>query len=361
MRDHAGANLIARIKTRDFRNLEAAALDFPAGRHLISGPNGAGKTSLIEAIYVLATTRSFRAPRLADCARHPERAFALAGETVAGHHLELEIAGDKRLRRLDFGQSKLADHLAALPVVAWTSADLEILLGPPAARRRLLDRGVVGLRPARIDLIRRYREALEAKKRLLQDRADSDLLVPWQVLLARFGAELQAARADFVGRLSGALERLMTAADLGLPKCALRYRPSPANALEGEVAILAASERALERERVLGQPLLGPQRDELELEFDGHALKRVASAGERKAIGLLLTLAHGRVLEEAEVKPLYLLDDLDAELDIVRLAKLWSILDSGRQILATSNRPEVFPRDQVEFSWRCSGGRFAIA
>jgi DNA replication and repair protein RecF len=357
VRGHAGAHLIARLAARSFRNLEDLTLDLAAGRHLIFGPNGAGKTSLLEAIYTLATTRSFRTARLQDCARHGTHTFALAGATTAGQHLELEVQSDKRTRRLDFGASKLADHLAALPVVAWTSADLEILLGAPAARRRLLDRGLVGLRPARLDLIRQAREALEAKRRLLQDRVEADVLAPWQTLLARISAELQAARADFTIRLAQAFEALLQEAEFDLPGCSLAYRPSPSEALEGEAAILRAFERVIEREKLLGQPLIGAQRDELEIRFGDQALKRVASAGERKVIGVLLALAHGRVLEEAGVQPLYLLDDLDAELDRERLAKLWSALDSGRQILATSNRPEVFPADQIEYRWRCAEGR----
>ncbi|MGH9363537.1 MAG: DNA replication/repair protein RecF, partial [Thermoanaerobaculia bacterium] len=72
--------MLVQLAARGFRNLEPLAWEPAPGSHLLLGGNGAGKTSLLEAAYALATTRSFRTPRLADCVRHGETAFHLAGE-----------------------------------------------------------------------------------------------------------------------------------------------------------------------------------------------------------------------------------------------------------------------------------------
>lgn len=353
--------MLSAFAARSFRNLENESLELHPGRHLILGPNGAGKTSLLEAFYVLATTRSFRAARLQECARHGEPAFFLRGQLADGRQFELYAQADKSEKRLNGHRAALADYLATQPVVAWTSADLEILLGAPVARRRFLDRGVVGRRPAMLLVLSRYRQALDEKRRLLAVPGFGDAeMEPWNLLLAEAAAELIAQRATLVEKLAVELARLHQDIDLDLPPVNLRYKSSPRHGLEGSATIAESLERCLEQERVLRQPLQGPHRDELEITWDDHPIRRVASAGERKALGLLLTLAFARVLEAEGLRPLYLLDDLDAELDRKRLLRLWRLFEKApeeRQVFVTSNRPEVWSEAAVERRWSCERGQ----
>ncbi len=113
---------------------------------------------------------------------------------------------------------------------------------------------------------------------------------------------------------------------------------------------------ASKRERLLQQPILGPHRDDLSIRWDGYELRRVASAGERKALGLALLAAHGRILADVGRDPVYLLDDADTELDQDRLTALWGMFSSAGQLFATSNRPEVWKRIRVDHPWRCEAG-----
>jgi len=350
------------IEARLFRNLHPLRLEVGCGRHVLLGPNGAGKTSLLEAIYLLATTRSFRTARPAEAIRHGEKSFLIALRTEHGDQLEMSIDGSERKRRRNGKAADLAAYIATLPVVSWTSADLEILLGAPASRRRLLDRGVLGRRPAAIATISGYRQALDAKRGLLQkDRFAPAELEPWNLLLAGFAADLAAERQIFVAGLGHALRELAEKSDLGLPPLELEYRPSPAKALLGKEALFAAFEASIRSETAQRQPLIGPQRDELEIRFGGKPLRQVASAGERKALSLMLTLAQGRLLQAQGRNPVYLLDDLDAELDRERRRRIWRLVepsaDTPTQVFATSNRPEIWPASEVDFRWSCTEGR----
>ncbi|HEX6201640.1 MAG TPA: AAA family ATPase, partial [Thermoanaerobaculia bacterium] len=123
--------MLVRLTARTFRNLEPLDLRPAPGRHLLVGGNGAGKTSLLEAVYVLATTKSFRTSRIADCARHGAGGFHLGGEVEAGARVALEVgwraapgglesageaAGGERLRLVNGRTAPLAEHLAVLPV-----------------------------------------------------------------------------------------------------------------------------------------------------------------------------------------------------------------------------------------------------
>jgi len=302
------------LSARDFRNLRPLDWTPGPGSHLLLGGNGAGKTSVLEAIYALATTRSFRTPQIADCVRHGASSFHLRGEVHGERRIDLEVGWSEgeRLRLVNGKPAPLAAHLAALPVVAWSSAaEAEVLVGAPAARRRFLDRGILGLRPSALDTLSRYREALLHKRQLLL--AGGDLEV-WNEILADLGAEIAAQRARYVEEVAARLREVIEVSELPFPEVVLRYRPSPPAAVAGRQALAQALAQAAAAERRRGVPLVGAQRDQLEILWNGHEIRRVASAGERKALSLLLLGAHARVLSHAGREPLVLLDDADAEL-----------------------------------------------
>jgi DNA replication and repair protein RecF len=352
--------MLSQLLASDFRNLEALDWWPGPGSHLLLGGNGAGKTSLLESIYVVATTRSFRAAQLGDCVRHGATAFRVHAEVETDRRAGLEVAWveGKRVRFLNGKATTLAEHLAALPVVAWTAAEAQVLLGGPQPRRRFLDRGVIGGRPAALEVLGRYREALGQKRELLLQGGIG--IEIWNELLATLAAELIELRHAYVERLRGALAAVIEASGLPFPPVELAYRPSPAAGLEGAETIAASLERIADRERKRQIPLLGPHRDDLEILWGGHDVRRVASAGERKALSLLLLAAHGRTVEAAGRSPVYLVDDADAELAPATHAAVWKVFQGAGQLFASSNRPQVWLTLEVGKIWEMERGKISL-
>ncbi len=359
--------MLAQLAARDFRNLEPLSWRPAPGSHLLLGGNGAGKTSLLEAVYVLATTRSFRASQIGDCARHGAGSFHVQGEIDTDRRATLEVGwmDGQRVRALNGKVTPLAEHLGVLPVVAWTAAaEAEVLVGAPKARRRFLDRGVVGIRPGALEVLGRYREALRQKRGLLLSDgagiAGTAGMEIWNEMLAATAADVIAQRHRYVELLKVRLAEVLAACGLPFPTIELRYSPSPADGLEGQETIARALDRVADRERRRQMPLLGPQRDELEILWGPHEIRRVASAGERKALSLMLLAAHGRVMDEAGRPPLYLLDDMDAELAPPTVNAVWGIFRGASQLFATSNRPQVWLTLDVGTVWEMERGELRL-
>lgn len=352
--------MLDQISCSSFRNLKDPHWQPGRGCHLILGPNGAGKTSLLEAIYLLATTRSFRTAQLSDCVQHDGLEFHLQGEIEGDQRVRLAIGlgTGGRYRTLNGSVTSLVDHLRVLPVVAWTGEDREILKGGPENRRRFLDQGIVGTRPTALEVLARFRRTLYQKRQLLL--GDDRGLASWNELMASAAAELMGLRREYLGSLSTALREVLSRTDLDLPDLKLEYRPSLQVQDDDETEIMRQLEKVSADERRERRPLLGPQRDEVVIGWGEHGVRKVGSAGERKVFGLLLTAARGRVLAAANREPAYLLDDADSELDVDRLASVWEAFRGAEQVFVSSSRSGIWSMVPEAVRWRLAGGRIGL-
>jgi hypothetical protein len=133
---------LAHLRLRDFRNYARLDADFSPGFHLLLGDNAQGKTNILEAIYLMATLRSFRGVGGAQMIRHGRRAISSAATSWgrASHEIKMYWSARERKLALD-GQpvKKLADYFGALRTVVFCTEDLQLVKGAARARRRFLD------------------------------------------------------------------------------------------------------------------------------------------------------------------------------------------------------------------------------
>ncbi len=350
------AALIRSLTTRSFRNLSDQDWPVSSGANLLYGPNGAGKSGLLEAIYLAATTRSFRTSRLGECCRLGGSEFFVAADVETDERTRLEVSwgGQGKHRAVNGASGSIVEHLAVSPIVSWTSRDNDIFQGPPVVRRRMLDRGLISERPSAVQVVSGYRRALEAKKAALDSQAGT--LEEWNRMLARSGSDLVERRARWVERLESSLGSVLERSGFELGGVELRYRPSPKEALAGEEAFLEALCRLSRAEITRRQAMVGPHRDELEILWRNGPVGRMASAGERKLLGLALMLAQAELLEERGSAPLVLVDDLDAELDRGRVEEVWVLLSGDRQLVAASSRKGVVNELGADAKWSLEDG-----
>jgi len=347
--------VLTRLTLANFRNLDDTIWEPGPGPQLILGPNGAGKTSLLESVYIVATTRSFRTPRLSECSTHGSSDFLIRAEVDRNRRSRLSVglAETGMHRSVNEAGTSLLGHLRVQPVVAWTATEASLLTGAPEGRRRFIDQGIVSARPAALDVLARYRRALAQKRELLAGHEPG--LRAWNEVLAREASALMELRREYLFKLCEQLTGVISDLDLELPSIHLRYRPSIHGDTESG-AVFEELEKVREQERSEARPLLGPHRDEVEIRWGRHPIKSVGSAGERKVLGLLISAARGRVLAAADREPIYLLDDADSELDAERLEAVWSLFRGSGQVFVSSNRPRAWAVDSKTTRWVLKAG-----
>lgn len=333
--------MIRSLRSQQFRNLADGRVDFDSGWSLAVGANGAGKTSLLEALYMAATSKSFLSHRLIDCCRRGTSRFSTEIETQQQGRVRLRLAWDRAdglRRQVNDSASDLPAYLEAQPILAYTARDSELLDGAPASRRRFLDANIVNQDPASIRLLARLRALIEAKRAALSERQPIE---PWNELLVPVITDLQRRRAGLVEDLE---QRIAPAAgDLGLAdQPRMEYLPSRPGGSEDDDELLPLLNQRKQEELDCGYPLWGPQRDDWRWSWaeEGVEIRRRASRGEKKALTIALFAACSRRLVESGRQATLLIDDLDSELDSRRRAQVCALLDDLPQVVATSSRGE---------------------
>lgn len=342
------------IEVDQFRNL-SGKIHFGSGVNILHGNNGQGKTNWLEAIQLLAHARSFRTRHLHEAVTFGESHAAVSGVVHHGDAIDRELRiAIQRNTRQTFVNSKresLARYLSQLHAVWFTADELEVVRGGPEARRNFLDRGVISLHAPYAQTLADYNKVLKQKKRLLDQSADAqiplaqltEILEPWNQQLVKLSALIHRARARYVELLQEALEHSLFGDALSI-----RY----VSALEGkgdltnyEELIGGRLRLRLEAELFAGACLIGPHRDDLEVRFRGRNLRSFGSAGQQRSALITLDLATISVYySKHQDYPIFLIDDVDAELDGIRIERLLEYLDGRTQTFVTTSKRNYFER-----------------
>src|SRR3954447_16600185 len=157
---------LAQLKLRDFRNYGRLDANFAPGFHLLLGNNAQGKTNILEAIYLIATLRSFRGVGSAQMIRHGQKGYFVGSLIVGQGEHETKMYWSARERSLVLDNRpvrKLTEYLGVLRTVVFCSEDSLLVKGPGRARRRFMDLLLSQTHPTYLALLQRYAQALRSR------------------------------------------------------------------------------------------------------------------------------------------------------------------------------------------------------
>jgi DNA replication and repair protein RecF len=366
---------VRHLQVTDFRSWPQADLALEPGVTVLIGPNGVGKTNLVEAFGYLATLGSHRVATDAPLVRSGASRAIVRGAVVnAGRELlvELEIAPGKanRARINRAAVTRPREVLGILRTVLFAPEDLTLVRGDPGERRRFLDELLVARSPRYAGVRAEYERVLRQRSALLKSVAaarkgleDPHTLEVWDGHLAEAGATLLAGRLDLTADLvphvaSGYAEVSGDLREDGARRASIRYSSSLGDSLpEGYAqpggpradiatlrdAMLTELRRVRKQEIERGFSLVGPHRDDLDLVLGELPAKGYASHGETWSFALALRVASYRMLTADGAEPVLLLDDVFAELDERRRARLATLVAAAEQVVVTAAVAEDVP------------------
>jgi len=378
---------LAELSLTHVRTFARLEWELTPGVHVIVGANGSGKSNLLEAITLLATTRSARARSdgelvswsalgdVAPLARAAGRVLTRSGERVSvevaitarpaagGGALGGEPAAAGRRFRVNGVARRASDLIGRLRVVPFSADDLAIISGAPVERRRYLDVTIAQLDAPYVRALQRYTRVLQQRnsllRRLQERRAALHELDFWDEELARNGGALLHARAATVAALASeaAAQYAALAPDDGALACC--YRPgvpselasrllggASEEAIADELGAVVGAERA--RDVQAGVTHAGPHRDDVAIAIGGHAAATTASRGQQRTAALALRLAEvAHSLRRTGDAPVLLLDDVLSELDAARRERVLAAAFAVDQVIITTPDADRPPRAEL--------------
>ncbi len=334
---------VSRVKVYKFRNLADQQVDLSPGAVFITGLNGNGKTNLLEAIYLLTGSRSFRTNSSSELSRFGDKECSIFGTVSHKSGTEelgiIHTPGSREAQLNGNALPSITELLGRFRAVAFSPADLQLVKGAPAGRRKFLDRHMVDLNPSFLKTLMGYQRALASKSAVLKQQGTGyPQLSPWNDLLAEYGGKIVDNRRNFIESLNHkacVFHRLYAPMDgdlqLELESDLLQEGTTPVDALRSEL------ERVANRELALRSPLVGPHRDDLKISIGGADCRAYASQGQTRSVVLSLKLGVIDLIEGITGEaPVVLLDDVDSELDAGRSERLFqTLLAQPRQLIVT--------------------------
>jgi DNA replication and repair protein RecF len=338
---------LAHLRLRDFRNYARLDADFSPGFHLLLGDNAQGKTNILEAIYLMATLRSFRGVGSAQMIRHGAKGYFVGGNVVGQGDHEIKMYWSARERNLSLdGQpvKKLVNYLGALRTVVFCTEDLQLVKGAGRSRRRFLDLLLAQTQPGYLLLLQRYMHSVRARNALLKHRtSDEAALESFSVELVKLGNEIIRARRELVPKFSPLARLAYRRISNDAEELRIEYQPNVKN----DLAVELAQSRA--REKTFRATLVGPHRDDLQLLLNEKSASQFGSEGQKRTLAIALKMAQAEFLAGIHgSSPILLIDDVMGELDLKRRSGFLPLLEHARrtsgQVFMTATE-ENWPRE----------------
>lgn len=380
--------LVTHLSLTDFRNYQHAEVELAAGPNLFVGSNGQGKTNLVESLVYLSTMSSHRTPVDAAMIRQDAASAVIRARLEnSGRAVLLELQlnrGSANKAMVNRAASRPRELVRYLSTVLFAPEDLALVRGEPGIRRRFLDTVLVQRSPRLAGVLADYDRVLRQRNTLLKSARASGVrgsalstLDVWDERLVTLGSEIIDERLALVAELTEPVQDAYRAVAGG--EHAPRMVPllsvdgatpdddddtatetpadAGASATRDRFAIAVARLRSRELER--GVTLAGPHRDDVRFELNGLPAKGYASHGESWSFALSLRLASARLLREHSTTgdPVLILDDVFAELDQTRRARLAASVHDYEQVLVTAAVFEDVPAELRAHTVHIRAGR----
>jgi DNA replication and repair protein RecF len=370
--------IVTKLQLRDFRNYATLDIEPGSGLNVVVGRNAQGKSNLLEAMYILATSKSTRAGKDTELIKFDTETAHIKAhvdrQRSSGIDIEMLLSlTEKKSARLNgVRYTKLAEVIGQMNAVLFDSGDLEIIRGDPSMRRRFLDLEISQTSPRYAHAFAAYRKTLDQRNRLLKDLrdgragADARAVMPaWNAQLARYGARLIERRRGFLERINIIARDMHNSLSDKRDMLQIGYIPSfdidgAADENEIEGRFMDALETACGDEFARGVTLRGPQRDDVVFSVNDQDCRLYGSQGQQRTVALSLKLAERQLIEELVGEPpALLLDDVLSDLDDARRRRLFDLTaQAGSQTFLSCTNLRSFSKSVLENAivYTVSGG-----
>lgn len=344
--------MLTRLQLTNFRSYSYLDLELAGNVTVIFGPNAVGKTNLLESIFVMSTSKSFRAhdAELVNKVSDFYRIDARSGDQrIEVRYLQTAPKTTAKQIKIDGVRKRQTELLGMQPVTLFEPNDLLMLTGSPSLRRRYIDIVLSQIDPAYVKNLSLYNHLIKQRNSLLHRHKKigrttelGDQLFVYDLQLADPAHYLRQKRLELMNYLNPIISEYYSKISDQSDKIELAYNFDEKN----QDDYLARLSHDQARDIAVGYTTSGPHRDDLRIFFKAQPISHVASRGEARTAVLALKLAEMDYVEMVRsIRPIFLLDDVFSELDSNRRALLVDLLERQQSVITTTDIHDIISKD----------------
>ncbi len=359
----------------NFRNIEKEDIHFNKNINILYGGNGQGKTSILEAIYFLGITKSFRVGDEKAVVKTGQNYFDVSGkfekQNSQTFSIRVYFSGTEG-KHVFYNKEKIktfSSIIGTVPIVLLSLEDLDLTYGSPSARRKFIDILISQIDPKYLQSLKQFKKVVLSRNKVLslisENKEDLASLRPWDKQFADYGSYLHYERKLILEELSSYVSKYYQNISGTTDEVEIRYQSSVANEDDADLEEIKKRmyqrlEETRQRDLAYGSTSTGPHREDLLFFKNKQPLKIFGSQGENKTFLIGLKFAEALLIEKhLNEKPLLLLDDIFSELDQFRIKQVLETIQSDqRQTFITTTEADKFGKDKEEIDFfRISNGK----
>jgi len=335
---------IQHLKLLNFRNYEKIEINFSPFVNIIYGNNGVGKTNLVESIYVLALTKSFRTTVDKVLIMNNKDVCRIEGIIVDGYEKKYRLilkSDGKKVKIDDTKIDKLSDYISNISVVLFSPDDLKFIKDSPAVRRKSINLEISQLNNVYLKCLNMYNKLLKQRNSYLKmtninANSSTEYLNILTNKLVEWGEKIYYERKNYVNQLNDKIGAFYNNI-CGICDLKLEYISDYKNFDKNK--ILNNYKESLNKDIILGKTTLGIHHDDVKFKIKGLNLKDYGSEGQQKNAIIAYKLAELEIFKNNRGDyPILILDDLFSELDNDKISNIFNLIKNDIQVFITTTQ-----------------------
>jgi DNA replication and repair protein RecF len=319
---------VARLITQNFRNLSPTAIDFHPKLNFFIGDNGSGKSSLLEALFFLGHGKSFRTSKVDALACYEHNKFIVSVKDGKGIQLGLSRetpTGTTNIKIDGIRYGRLSELAKNIAIQIVTPESFKLFFGGPKERRRFTDLGMFHVKHGFSEQWRRFTKVLKQRNACIRNGADAATLAYWTEQFCQLSLIVAQERKVYVGQLIAELNNWLS---ILLPSISEKVSVQYLQGWPQKKLLADVLSTNYEREASFGYSIYGAHKFDVKFLLDKQGIETQLSRGQQKLFLLALTFAQAKLIAQVNrVKPILLIDDIGAELDLKSRKALSSAIE----------------------------------
>ena len=363
--------ILTSLELTDFRNYSGVSIEFGERKNFLIGNNAQGKTNILEAIYLLCLSRSFRTSYEKEAIRFSQPYYTIKGvfNLVTGNvqtvvfHCSQEKGKQIKINRKRLNRA--SELIGNFPVVLSSPDEYVLTVGPPPGRRKFVDILLSQIYKRYFSYLQDYHRVLQQRNTILSNWKISgvttpSIIDPWDQRLVEIGSKIIEYRTHFTASFSEILKNIYSGLVTKNEELTFNYRPKIFLNKINDIQIFFLNRLKQTRDKEIrrGTSLTGPHRDDFVFNINGQELRKFGSRGQNKSVLISLAIAQFDLIKEkTQEVPIILIDDLYSEIDSEREAKIIENLNNMGQVFVTATESQKHIKRSDERYYSIEGGK----